>query len=144
VERFKPGVKQRVHLFTAPFVWAVVGGILMVRGWHWLPPGSGLLCMVAGGLAGTGKSLLILDRMARKSVTRLGALPDGTCLGAVYPWRTWLLIGCMMGAGMSLRRITHPGALLGTLYMAVGWSLLFSSRLGWRAWLNKVQHDAIA
>ncbi len=65
---FKPGVSRSVHLFAAPFLWTVVGCLLMVRGWDWLDPGRGRLLVLAALFAGTLKSLLVLDRVAARAV----------------------------------------------------------------------------
>lgn len=130
----KPGVPRAVHLFVAPLVWTLVGGSLMVRGWSWLGSGQGRWWLLVAIALGSLKSLFILDRVARKSIQRLIHFQDGTCLGAIYSWQSWLLAALMMVAGLLLRRFGHPGQLAGTLYCAVGWSLCLSSRLGWMQW----------
>ena len=139
----KPGVSRAVHLFAAPFLWTAIGILLMVRGWGWLEPGRGQLLLLVAGLAGTLKSLFILDKVARRSLQRIVLFKDGTCLGAVYSWKTWLLVLLMMTAGFVLRKITQPGPCIGTLYCAIGWSLCLSSRLGWQEWFRQVQHHEI-
>lgn len=141
---FKPGVSRSVHLFAAPFLWTAVGCLLMVRGWDWLDPGRGRLLILVALLVGTLKSLLVLDRVAARAVGRIARFGDRTCLGAVYSWRTWLLVLLMIGAGAALRRSPLPGPLLGTLYLAVGWSLCLSSRIGWRQWRTLSRNNGIA
>jgi hypothetical protein len=90
--------------------------------------------ILAAFTAGTLKSLWILDRTARRAVFRIVSLRDGTCLGAIYSWKTWLLAVIMTTSGILLRTVYNPGAILGTIYLAVGWALLFSSRFGWLEW----------
>ncbi|MCL2790952.1 MAG: hypothetical protein FWD79_09960 [Desulfobulbus sp.] len=140
----KPGVPRSVHLFAAPLLWTAIGGLLMVRGWGWLDPGRGRLLFFAAGLLGTLKSLLVLDKVAQRSLDRLIRFQDGTCLGAVYSWKTWLLVLLMMTAGIVLRSLTQPGPVIGTLYGSVGWSLCLSSRLGWRGWYHQIHRHGIA
>jgi len=140
----KPGVPRTVHLFAAPFLWTAIGVLLMVRGWGWLDPGEGRLLFLAAGLLGALKSLFILDKIARRSLDRIIRFQDGTCLGAVYSWKTWLLVFLMVVAGIVLRGLTQPGPFIGILYCAVGWSLCLSSRLGWREWYHRVHHHGIA
>ena len=140
----KPGVSRSVHLFAAPFLWTAVGCVLMVRGFAWLDPGRGRLLVLVALFAGTLKSLLVLDRVAARAVGRIGRFGDRTCLGAVYSWRTWLLVLGMIAAGALLRRSPLPGPLIGTLYLAVGWSLCLSSRVGWRHWRILSRNDGIA
>lgn len=138
----KPGVPRSVHLFVAPLLWTLIGASLLVRGWSWLGTGQGRWWLALAIALGSFKSLFILDRVARKSMQRLIHFQDGTCLGAIYSWQSWSLVLLMMVAGFLLRRFTHPGQGVGILYCAVGWSLCFSSRLGWRQWLvQRTFHD---
>ena len=140
----KPGVPRTAHLFAAPFLWTVIGCLLIYRGFGWLDPGRGRLLLAIAGVLGTLKSLVILDFVARRSIQRIILLKDGTCLGAVYSWKTWLLVVLMMISGIIMRKITVPGPFIGTLYCAVGWSLCYSSRLGWHQWFILFKNDEIA
>ncbi len=135
LNRLKPGANRGVHLFAAPLLWTGVGSMLMVRGWGWVGPGRHWYVLLALVL-GTIKSLAILDRSARRGIERMVHLRDGTCLGAVYSWKTWLLVALMIGSGILLRTFYTPGVAIGVLYLAVGWGLLFSSRLGWLRWFR--------
>jgi hypothetical protein len=106
----------------------------MFRGTSWLLAVERLWIIVPALIAGTLKSLFFLDNTARKGVHRILEMADGTCLGAVYSIRTWLLVLVMMGSGMVLRQSTLPRELLGGLYVAIGWALFYSSRHAWQAW----------
>ncbi|MCW5210111.1 hypothetical protein VU10_08110, partial [Desulfobulbus sp. US1] len=88
---------------------------------------------------GTIKSLTILDKSAKKNLNRIMTFNEKSCIGAVYPWRTWLLVILMMATGIALRSMTEPGLFLGTVYLAVGWGLLLSSRHGWEQWLRRIR-----
>lgn len=140
----KPGVSRTVHLFAAPFLWTAIGSLLLWRGWGWFAPGQGRLLFAVAALLGTLKSMFILDNMARRSLERIVRFKDNTCLGAVYSWKTWLLVLVMMGTGFAMRKATQPGPLAGTLYCAVGWSLCFSSRLGWQQWFRQMRRHDVA
>jgi len=140
----KPGVPRAAHLFAAPFLWTVMGCLLMYRGYGWLAPDRGRLLLVVAGVLGTLKSLLILDKVARLSIQRIILLKDGTCLGAVYSWKSWLLVALMITSGIIMRKLTVPGSFIGTLYCAIGWSLCLSSRLGWQQWFILFRNDEIA
>jgi hypothetical protein len=139
ITRFRPDVSKSVHLFVAPFIWTAVGIMLMIRGLGWI--GFSLTCglLFIAVFAGTIKSLTILDRSAKKNLIRIMMLKEKSCLGAVYPWRTWLLVILMMATGIALRSMTEPGLFLGTIYLAVGWALLLSSRHGWEQWLRRMR-----
>ncbi|MDH5299636.1 MAG: hypothetical protein OEV91_11520, partial [Desulfobulbaceae bacterium] len=80
------------------------------------------------------KGLLVLDRAARRNIARVMALPDGTCLGAVYSLRMWGVVVLMIVLGRLLRMSPASPVLVGFLLMAVGWGLFFSSRLIWLQW----------
>ena len=134
----KPGVSRTVHLFAAPFLWTTIGCLLLVRGWGLLEPDKGRWLFLAAGVLGTLKSLFILDRVARRSLQRIIQFKDNTCLGAVYSWKTWIVVLVMMTTGIAIRMFTQPGPLIGTIYCAVGWSLCLSSRLGWLQWYRQV------
>lgn len=135
----KPGVNRSVHLFAAPLLWTVVGTMLMMRGLEWIGPGRNQWYILPALAAGSLKSLFILDSTAGRAVHRIVRLRDGTCLGAIYSWKTWLLAGIMIASGILLRTFFNPGVIIGAIYLAVGWALLFSSRLGWREWIRWIR-----
>jgi hypothetical protein len=132
--RLKPGVNRAVHLFAAPLLWTVIGSLLIIRGAGYIGYGQGWWYIGLALTAGTAKSVFILDRTARRGVKRIVSMSDGTCLGAVYSWKTWMLVGLMIASGILLRTFVDPGAGIGTLYVAIGWALLLSSRHGWLEW----------
>jgi len=135
----KPGVSRSVHLFAAPFLWTSIGLMLMVRGFGWIGPGPARWLVLLALVLGTLKSLFVLDRAARKCLQRIKDMDDNTCIGAVYSWKTWLLVALMMAFGITMRTLTEPGMVIGTLYVAIGWALLFSSRHGWLQWLQWIR-----
>lgn len=137
LKRFKPGVDKRVHLLLSAFLWTAVGIFLMLRGGQWLLAAGQIWLILPAVVLGSGKSLLILDRTARKSIHRILHFGDNTCLGAVYSFRTWLLVLAMIGLGIFLRQSALPRVLLGFIYIAIGWALFLSSRLAWRVWLQE-------
>lgn len=106
----------------------------MTRGTSLLVTADRRWILLPAFLFGSLKSFLILDKTAKKGVGRILELADGTCLGAVYSIRTWLLVLIMIGSGILLRRSTLPLGLLGGLYATIGWALLLSSRHAWLAW----------
>lgn len=138
----KPGVGKSVHLFAAPFLWSVIGSLLMFRGLGWIGLGTAPYWLVVVALLlGTTKSFLVLDRTAKKSLKRIMEFNDNTCIGAVYSWKTWILVALMMGFGITMRRLTEPGMVIGILYVAIGWALILSSRHGWAQWWQWIHRD---
>jgi hypothetical protein len=137
--RLKPGVKRRTHLFFSAFLWTAIGSLLLFRGWSWF---TQLIhyryLLLAGALAaGSLKSHFVLDLVARRAVRRILDFEDGTCLGAVYSLKTWLLVLLMMGSGVVLRNSAVPAMLICFICFTVGWSLLCSSRIAWIAWFTR-------
>lgn len=129
----KPGASVTTHLFVAALLWSLIGIYLAVRGV--LLRESGPLWPLALAVAiGVGKSRLVLDRAARKNITRILARQEGSCLGGVYSWRMWGFIVLMMLVGRLFRTSGLSGWIVGMVYLAVGTALFWSSRLPWQQW----------
>ncbi len=120
-------------MLAAALFWSLIGLLLLARGLDRLWP-QDMWWLPAALLLGTGKSFLLLDRSARRGLHRILSFADATCLGAVFAWKSWLLVLGMAFAGFVLRRLSPPDWLLGTALCAIGWALLFSSRHAWRQW----------
>ncbi|MBU1405560.1 MAG: hypothetical protein KKE83_01110 [Proteobacteria bacterium] len=131
--RLKPGASARTNLLVAALMWSFIGLYLMVRGYLLQVPLSGVFWALALGL-GTLKARFVIEQAARKNIARIIARPDGMCLGGVYSWWMWGLVVCMMLGGRLLRNSAVPSLVLSVIYVAVGWALLFSSRLIWQEW----------
>jgi hypothetical protein len=136
LQAIKPGVNRKVHLFAAALLWTVVGMVLLIRGWGWIDPVVNSWFVPAALALGTLKSVFILDRSAGRVVERIVLLSDGACLGAVYSWKTWMLVVVMITSGILLRTFFEPGKYIGTVYCAIGWALVLSSRFAWLAWFR--------
>lgn len=134
LSQLKPNASRSVHLFVAASLWTVIGISLMVRGSVWLKSIDQLWIVLPALAIGTIKALFMLDRSAKKSITRIIATRDGRCLGGVYSVKTWLLVLVMMTAGCLMRNSSLPKEFLGLFYVSIGWGLLFSSRNAWLAW----------
>jgi hypothetical protein len=131
--RFKPGVPVPVHLLVAALIWSIVGLFLLFNGLLWITMAKREWFALIGLGLGTLKSFYVLDRVARKNITRSLDFADGTCLGSVYSYKTWGLVICMILLGRFLRTSLLPGEYVGILYSAIGWGLFLSSRLLWLA-----------
>ncbi|MGB3211564.1 MAG: hypothetical protein WBB19_12740 [Desulforhopalus sp.] len=136
--RFKPGVNRRTHLLMSALLWTTIGLLLLAKGIFrlsqlddWQP-----VILAVAILAGSLKASFVLDKSARRGIERILDLKDGTCLGAVYSVKTWILVLCMIGMGVILRNSSLPVSLLCLMYLTIGWALLLSSRLAWMAWLK--------
>jgi hypothetical protein len=139
LSRLKPGGHRRTHLLLSAVLWTMIGLLLFSKGILRLSQLGDwpLLLPAAAVLTGSLKAYFVLDKVARRGITRILTFKNGTCLGAVYSVKTWILVLCMMGMGVILRHSFLPVSLLSFLYLTIGWALLLSSRLAWRAWLNR-------
>jgi hypothetical protein len=133
----RPRAGRHAQLLMAELIWCLVGTGLLTLGLYWVLHHFGLagLEFVAPAVAlGVAKALLVLDRVARRTVARIQARDDDSFAFGFFSGRSWLLIGGMMLLGQLLRLSPIPRYDLGLLYVAVGVALLTSSRLLWSAW----------
>ena len=135
LDRLKPRASVRLQLGLAAGLWTVVGSALLVAGARWTLRGAGLrlgsALLALGVIVGLLKGRFVLDRSARRIAGRIAERGDGRCVGGFLSWRTWLLVAAMAAGGRLLRGGILPFEAVGTLYVAVGTGLLFSSRIAW-------------
>jgi len=136
MQSLKPGASKKTHLAVAALLWTGVGLFLFSRGALMLYEKAAYVILLAGIVAGTAKSLLVLDKTAFKNVQRILRFGSSTCIGGVYSWKTWCLVLFMIIGGRALRHSSLPTVLIGVIYVGVGWALLFSSRIAWRQWMQ--------
>ena len=132
--RFKPGASIRMHLVVAAGIWATAGGMLIWRGLTQLDLAQKLWLAAPALLIGTVKSLLVLDRSARRNLDRILLRRDGSCLGGVYSIGMWVMIAAMMLVGRLLRQSGVAPEITGVVFTGIGWGLFFSSRVLWGGW----------
>jgi len=116
-------------------MWTVAGSILCTRAIIWLdvfPAGvAATMESVSAGLA-VGAYLLLFARLVRRNIDRIAGLPERACLFAFTPWRGYLMIGLMVGVGVTLRSSTIPRVYLSIPYAAMGGTLLIGSVMFFR------------
>ncbi|HWR96898.1 MAG TPA: hypothetical protein VN317_00595 [Candidatus Methanoperedens sp.] len=138
LERWKPRAARRTQLLLAGTLWSCVGAALLVAGARWTLRGAGApagaLLIALGTAAGLLKGWFVLDRVAARVADRIAARGDGRCAGGFLSLRSWLLVALMSAAGRLLRGGLVPPVAVGTLYVAIGTGLLFSSRIAWLRW----------
>ena len=132
----KPGVSPRTHLLCAALLWTIIGLFLIQRGIGYLMKDQQLLLIFAAILLGWLKSRYVLDRSAERGVERIRHFADNTCIGAVYSWKTWMLVIAMMVLGLLVRNSTIPAYIVGVVCVTIGWALIRSSRFSWKAWFT--------
>ncbi|HSP07177.1 MAG TPA: hypothetical protein VLR94_08370 [Acidobacteriota bacterium] len=125
-------VTRKTLRYTAAFVWATAGGILLGRAVPWLAA-PGLATVVAGvsGLAlGVLKSRLVFIPMAARNMERIEALSPHKERISVFAFQavhSYILIAVMITLGIVLRHSSIPRPLLAAVYSAIGSALLLAS-----------------
>lgn len=133
-----PRAGVRAQLFGAAVVWGVGASILIVRGFGYVYDRYWHAWALAAALAiAVLKSRYLLDRAARKAVARIRER-GRACFFGFFSWRTWLLVGVMMGGGIAIRNaIVAPGVIgagiLGAIYLGIGAALAIADRIFWAA-----------
>lgn len=141
--RFTPRASVRAQLFGAAIVWAVGASILIVRGlgylqgryWHAWALGLALAALIA-----LPKSRFLLDRVARKAVSRIEDR-GRACFFGFFSLKAWAFVVVMMGGGMTLRRlVVDPdligAGIMGAIYLGIGTALVIADRIFWHAALG--------
>jgi len=141
VTRFVPAVQVKTRIFVAALLWSGIGGMLMTRGVLAVSGSGREMWLAAAIVLGGIKSRLVLDRLVRRNMLRLGKLDGARCLGGVYSAKTWLMVAGMIILGRALRLSPVPVWITGLIYMTVGWGLFWSSRVGWVAWFRFGRED---
>jgi len=136
IQKFKPGARRSTHLWLSALLWTTIGCLLLAKGFYRFSqlPDHPFWLIGAAFVAGFMKSMLVLDKSARKTISRIQDLKEGSCIGAVYSPKTWLMVLCMMILGIFLRNSSLPVTLLCFIYFTIGSALVISSRLGWQAY----------
>jgi hypothetical protein len=136
LDRITPRASSRTRLLTAALAWTSVGLFLICKG-VWISR-EAPVAQLSGSLAGIGlgviKAWLILDRVAKKIVSRIGLKPHNACLGGLFSFRNWILILLMIVLGRIVGESHLSGTLTTCIYVMLGSGLAFSSRLMWSAW----------
>ncbi len=136
LRKFKPAVSRRTLLLTAALFWTAVGALLLFRGGWFLFMDQQYLVLAAGFVFGLVKGKMIFERTATKNITRIMDKQEGVCLGAVFSFKAWGLILLMIVMGRFLRTSDVSLLFYGFLVSAVGWGLLWSSRVFWLEWMS--------
>lgn len=137
-KRLTPRAGVKPQLFAAAFVWLVGGSILMVRGFGYVQDRFWHAWLLGAVLAiGVIKSRYLLDRVATKAVARIRSRGKA-CFFGFFSVKTWMMVGLMMGGGITLRQIVVKpdvigAGIMGALYLGIGTALLIADRVFWHA-----------
>jgi hypothetical protein len=130
LDRYKPAVTKRVLLLASGLMWVAVGCMLvsLAVGWWAGEPAAPVAWLAGGGvLAALLVHHLGLLRVVDKNLDRILPAEGPRCFFSFMSWRSYLMVGAMMGLGAALRASPLPRPYLAALYLAMGLALLLSS-----------------
>ena len=83
-----------------------------------------VILIVMGMLIGYSKGRYVLGRSAIKGVQRIRNFPDPTDLKNIYSSKYYILLGLMMGLGISMKYLGIPADVRGVIDVAIGAALI--------------------
>ena len=135
--KWMPASCLKSQMLAAAIMWSLVGIFLFLRGLlhiiNLTDPYKPLWISVAL-VAGLFKAKVVLEKTARKIVTRISKRPEPSCLFGFMPSKSWLLILGMILLGILLRKSPLNRSLVWSIYIAIGAALFASSRIFWMSW----------
>ena len=136
-ERYEPRASVRTQLYAAAVMWLIGAGFLLRRAVIALSDEHAAWWIVAVAVSvavvlGLIKGRAVMYRASTKSVARIRAR-GRSCFFGFFSWKTWLLVGLMMTAGILLRLTSLPHTVLGTLYLAIAVGLVYGDWVFWDA-----------
>ena len=138
--KFKPAVPRRTLLLIAGFAWSTGGGFLIIRGILQLITINHLLILdlFAGIISGIGFYLLLFAKISKQHITRITLIKvDNPCFFSFFNFRSYLLMGIMITAGITLRKldiINHE--ILYTYFITMGLPLMVSAYRFFYSYVN--------
>lgn len=130
LKRLKPAVSKTWLIVLAGLMWSLVGLMLCRLAYHWL---AVIRWTWVAPLELLGIVLALIayqfcfSRMAQKNIARLSQLTEKTCIFAFQRWKSYILIGLMISAGVALRNLPVPRPYLAILYISIGGALFLAS-----------------
>ena len=130
IKKYKPAVPKVVLLFLAGGLWLGVGSMLLFLAVSWLREATQVNRIV---FAGSGVVLALLVhhfgflRIVDKNLGRILPSDEKKCVFSFMPWKSYLIIPCMITLGIILRHSAIPKHYLAVIYIGIGLALTLSS-----------------
>lgn len=83
-------------------------------------------------MIGYFKGRYVLGKSARRGVARLLTFPNPTSIGNLYSSKYYLLLGAMVGLGMSIKYLGLPNDVRGAVDVAIGAALINGAMIYFR------------
>ena len=133
-----PAVPRRWLFAIAGVLWAGVAILLCTRAMIWLRElafGTELSLDVLAVILAFAGYTSVFYKIVQKNIVRIGTLPDRVCAFAFAAWRGYIMMGCMVALGLTLRNSSIPKYYLSVPYAAMGGMLLIGSTRFFRQFL---------
>jgi hypothetical protein len=156
-------VRHKTLIVISGLVWLAVGSSLLMMGLNFLLEGvktehasaasypllssmngillnmeQAALVLVALGLfIGYFKGKFVLGKSAKQGVARIQGFSNPTALSNIYSAKYYILLGLMIGLGMSMKYVGLPIDVRGLVDVAVGSALINGSMFYFRACFSK-------
>lgn len=137
MKSIKPCATKKQQIFLAALMWSTVGIFLFARGlWNitLLDDPLKILWISLALMVGLLKAKIVLEKTARRIVSRIRARAENSCLFGFLSLKSWLLIIAMVAMGRILRISPLSRSLVWSIYIAIGAALFASSRIIWKQW----------
>lgn len=144
-------VSHKTLIYISGLIWLAVGLMLLRLGLNLLRDTSqampladtvapyigeaiSLALLVALAAAvGYLKGVFVLGKSAKKGVERLLAFPNPTKITNLYSAKYYILLGLMVGLGMSMKYLGLPNDIRGLIDVAIGIALITGALVYFRA-----------
>lgn len=133
----EPAVSRRSLLIGAGVAWGIGGIILIWRAFHVGAdlPQSQMWVWVPGVVLGLVKYRIVFRKVSMTNITRIRELSphkEKICLFAFQSLQAYALVIVMVGAGIGLRHLGLPAAVLIAAYVMIGLGMLLGSGVYFR------------
>lgn len=96
-----------------------------------------IVLIVLGMLVGYSKGRYVLGKSALKGVSRIRSFPNPTELKNIYSLKYYILLGVMIGLGVSMKYLGIPADIRGAIDVAIGAALIHGAMIYFRlAYIN--------
>ena len=131
LENLKPGIPKRGLLFIATLVWGFVSYRIITIGLEDIFKNTPLywVFILAGVLLSIPFFRFFFLRISNKHIKRmLNAKSERPCLFSFFDVKSYLIMAFMIALGITMQKIKIvPLLYIGTFYISLGLSLLFSA-----------------
>ncbi len=98
---------------------------------------SVIILIALGMLIGYSKGRYILGKSALKGIERIRSFPNPTEITNIYSSKYYILLGLMIGLGVSMKYLGIPADVRGTIDVAIGAALINGAMIYFRHAVQK-------